>query len=313
MNKVFCIVGPTASGKSSLALSLAQNFHTEIISADSVQIYQSMDIGSAKPTQKEREAVNHHLIDITSIDEPVSVAAFRDIAFPIIDEINARNSVPIVVGGSGLYISSITNPLTFAVPSDEKIREEIRNRYLTEPHAVYEELRKTDPETAARLHINDGKRIVRALEVFYCSGVKMSEHGNDFQNKQNTDPPYDSCIIGIEMDRAVLYERINQRVDEMMENGLLEEVKSIYSQNFDRSLPAMQALGYKQLFQYFDGLVDLDTAVDNIKKETRHFAKRQTTWFKRDERIHWIRFDGRNTKELFDIAAEYYEDFRRLS
>ncbi len=286
---IICIVGPTASGKSELALDLAERFQTEIVSADSVQVYRGMDIGSAKPTKEEQARVRHHMIDCVDTDDGAfSVAKFRQMAFPVLDGLLSRGKLPIVVGGSGLYISAVVDPLGFAVPSDPEVRERIRQEYEKDPLKCYSRFRETDPVLAERIHENDAKRIVRALEVYEISRKPLSSFGNDFRNAAKIDPPYPSVQIGLKTAREDLYKRIEDRVDKMIGEGLIDEARAIYCQYRDTSLPALQALGYRQLFRYFDGSVTLEEAIDQIKKETRHFAKRQMTWFSRDCRIVWF-------------------------
>jgi len=309
-HRVICIVGPTASGKTSLSIALAKRLNTEIVSADSVQIFREMDIGSAKPSIEERDGVPHHLIDCLDIDtKGYSVSMFRELCYPILDSLNEQGKVPLVVGGSGLYISAIVDPLQFAVPSDASIRKVLEEEYKHDRYAVFSELKQVDPLTAERLHPNDEKRVVRALEVYRCSGKPLSYYGNDFRNSEQKKAPYESLQIGLQLDRELLYERINRRVDLMMEAGLLKEAQSIYERGYDRRLPAMLSIGYRQLFQYFDGLCTLEEAIALIKQETRRFAKRQMTWFRRDQRIHWIETDGTDSDCVLAQATDLCEDF----
>ena len=286
---IICIVGSTATGKSALALDLAEHFRSEIVSADSVQVYRGMNIGSAKPSLEDQARVRHHMIDCVDIgDADFSVARFRQMAFPILDSLLSQGTVPVVAGGSGLYVSSMVDPLGFAVPSDPDVREQIRRECEQDPQECYARFKKTDPELAQRVHENDTKRIVRALEVYALTGKPLSSFGNDFRNAENRVPPYASVQIGLKTARDDLYRRIELRVDKMIADGLIDEARAIYGLYPDRSLPAMQALGYKQLFRYFDGSISLAEAIDQIKTETRHFAKRQLTWFSRDKRIIWF-------------------------
>ena len=286
--RIVCIVGPTACHKTELSIELAKRVNGEVISADSVQVYYGMDIGSAKPSIDERQGMPHHLIDCLPIDTPeFSVSMFRDMASSAIDEVSARNHVPIVVGGSGLYVNSLTFPLGFAVPRDDLIREHVSREYDENPSAAFARLIAVDPNAASRLHINDKKRINRALEVFDCSGKTLSSYGADFQNSAGEQAPFEAMIIGLNMAREQLYARIDLRVDRMMETGLLEEARRIYEAHYDHNLPAMRSIGYKQLFAYFDGNCTLESAMEQIKLDTRHFAKRQLTWFRRDARICW--------------------------
>ena len=212
---------------------------------------------------------------------------FRTMATEAIDGIVRRDNTPIVVGGSGLYVNALTYPLGFAIPRNDAARENAILEYDRSAEAAYGRLTSVDPISAERLHPNDKKRIVRALEVYDCYGQTLSSYGADFQNSRGQEAPFEPMLIGLTMDREKLYERINLRVDLMMERGLLAEAKAIYDAKFDRALPAMKSIGYQQLFAYFDGNYTLEEAVEKIKQDTRHFAKRQLTWFKRDDRIVW--------------------------
>lgn len=287
-DRIVCIVGPTACHKTECSILLAERSGGEIVSADSVQVYEGMDIGSAKPTPEEQSRAPHHMIGCVPIDTPdFSVSRYRAMASDAIRGVLQRNRVPIIVGGSGLYVNALTFPLGFAVPKDEQARKRMEALYESGPAAAYEKLVAIDPETAGRLHPNDKKRIVRALEVFECSGKPLSAYGNDFSNLQNNRPPFEPLMIGLTMDRAALYHRIDLRVDAMLKSGLVAEAEALYRKGYDRALPAMQSIGYRQLFSYFDGNGTLEEAVETIKQDTRRFAKRQLTWFKRDKRIQW--------------------------
>lgn len=286
--KIICIVGPTACHKTELSIELAKRVGGEIVSADSVQVYFGMDIGSAKPTVSERQGIPHHMIDCLSIDTPeFSASMFRSMASEAINAIVSRRNMPIVVGGSGLYVNALTYPLGFAVPKNDIAREKAISEYDQNADAAYARLVIIDPITAARLHPNDKKRIVRALEVYDASGQPLSSFGADFQNSAGEGAAFEPMIIGLMMDREQLYQRINLRVDLMMEQGLLEEARAIYDAKHNPTLPAMKSIGYQQLFAYFEGKCSLEEAVEKIRQDTRHFAKRQLTWFKRDERIVW--------------------------
>ena len=286
--RIICIVGPTACPKTECAVALAKRINGEVVSADSVQVYVGMDIGSAKPTTEERQGIPHHMIDCVPIDTPeFSVSQFRQMAAGVIDEIAARGCVPIVVGGSGLYMNALTYPLGFAVPRNDEVRASLSSQYDKDPHGVFERLQHVDPETASRLHPNDKKRIIRALEVQDCSGKPMSAYGDDFQNEAEEQAGFLPLMFGLNMEREKLYERINARVDHRMRRGLLEEAGSIYDKKYDPNLPALRSIGYQQLFSHFDGEYTLEEAVDQIKQNTRRFAKRQLTWFRRDLRVLW--------------------------
>ena len=286
---LICILGPTASGKTGAAVALAKRMNGEVLSADSVQVYRGMDIGSAKPTPEEMQGIPHHMIDCMDIDSPgFSVSAFFEMASLCIKEIQSRGKQVILAGGSGLYVNSLTRPLNFAIPADEGIREKLEKLYDLDRQRAYEQLFQVDPSTASRLHPNDKKRIVRALEVFEAGGKPLSAYGNDFQNTRENPPPFTSFRFCLTMDRALLYERINRRVDFMMEAGLLQEARRIFDAGYDPYLPAMQSIGYQQLFAHFRGTCTLDEAVEQIKMDTRRFAKRQFTWFRRDPNLVWI-------------------------
>lgn len=289
--KLILIVGPTASGKTAASIYAAIKLNGEIVSADSIQVYKGMDIGSAKPTMQERQGIPHHLMDAIDINSPkFSVAEFRKMAGEAIDDIAGRGKQPIVVGGTGLYINSLVFPLNFTeVQSDEKLRSELSEIEERQGRGtLHAMLQEEDPESAARLHPNDTKRIIRALEVLRLTGKPIDAHGGDFSNKAGAEIPYNPVMIGLTMPRAMLYDRINRRVDIMLEQGLVEEARAIYDRNYDRSLPALQGLGYKQLFRVFDGEYTLSEGIEAIKQETRRFAKRQLTWFRRDRRITWL-------------------------
>lgn len=287
---VLCIVGPTACGKTALSVALAKKLGGEIVSADAVAVYRGLDIGSAKPTEAEREGVPHHLIDCVDVtDDSFTVSSFRALAREAIDDILRRKKLPIVVGGSGLYVDAVFSDMRFSTPSDSTIRAAIEKEYDACPEAVFAALRSADPVTVQRLHPNDKKRVVRALEVFRVSGQPFSVLNRDFSSVQQGDDTYRSIRIGLNTDRQKLYARIDRRVDRMMADGLKEEAFSF----FDRGLTpdncrALQSIGYAQLFDVYTGSASLGAAVEQIKLDTRHFAKRQITWFKRDQSTVWF-------------------------
>ena len=302
--KLGLIVGPTASGKTAASIALAQRLNAEIISADSIQVYRGMDIGSAKPTMEERQGIPHHLMDAVDIDSPkFSVAEYRRMAGEAIDNIVSRGKYPLVVGGTGLYVNSLIYPLNFtSVPSDEKLRSELTALEQKQKGAAYALLQAEDPKAARRLHPNDVKRVIRALEVVRLTGKPIDDHGGDFANQAQAAIPYEPTIIGLTMPREMLYERINLRVDIMLRQGLLDEARAIYDAGYDPALPALQGLGYKQLFKHFAGEYTFDEAIEAIKLETRHFAKRQLTWFRRDKRIIWFDISQYPDKESLNQA-----------
>ena len=315
--RIVCIVGPTACHKTECAIELAKRIDGEIVSADSVQVYFGMDIGSAKPSLEEREGIVHHLIDCVPIDSPeFSVSQYREMAKEAIAGIHSRGHVPIVVGGSGLYMNALTYPLGFAVPRNEEVRARLSAAYDENPQAAYQRLARVDPETAKRLHPNDKKRVLRALEVYDCSGKPLSSYGADFQNEAGEQTPFEPLLFGLNMDRAKLYERINLRVDRMMQQGLLEEARRIYDAKYAPDLPALRSIGYQQLFAYFDGNCSLEQAVEQIKQDTRRFAKRQLTWFRRDLRIRWFdvtEFDAVKYRLLDEMEQKFHEFWKGTS
>ena len=310
-SRIVCIVGPTACHKTECAIELAKRIGGEIVSADSVQVYLGMDIGSAKPTLEERQGILHHMIDCVPIDAPeFSVSQYREMAKEAIAGILARGHVPIVVGGSGLYVNALTYPLGFAVPRNDEVRAHISVEYDQDPQAAFARLEQVDPETAKKLHPNDKKRVIRALEVYDCSGKPLSTYGSDFQNEAGEQAPFEPLLFGLNMDRARLYERINLRVDRMLEQGLLEEARRIYDAKYPPELPALRSIGYQQLFSFFDGACSLEQAVEQIKQDTRRFAKRQLTWFRRDLRIRWFdatEFGGCKAEILNEMEQEFHE------
>lgn len=281
------ITGPTASGKTALSIQLAQAIGAEIVNADSMQIYKYMDIGTAKPTREERGETPHHLIDIAEPNEQFSVARYCDLAKEAIDRIHSANKPAVMVGGTGLYVDSVVNNIQFSkIEPDEEYRrklfeiaEEKGNEY------IYEMLLKADPESASKIKIPDRKRIIRALEVYHKTGKTLSWHN---QMSRSVPSPYNIKMFAIRIERDVLYERINSRVDEMIKAGLLDEVKNLLNMGIDRKCTSMQAIGYKETAEYLNGEISFDEAVYKIKIGSRHYAKRQITWFGRNERIKRI-------------------------
>lgn len=286
---VVAVVGPTASGKSRLAVEIALRKNGEVISADSMQIYKGMSIGTAKPGTEEMCGVAHHLIDFADISQPFSVANYVALASKCITELNARGKLPVIAGGTGLYIRSLLNNIQFTDDDkDEALREKLAQKAAQEGAGpLLAELRSFDPESAERIHPNNLGRIIRAIEIYRTTNVTMTEQMKRSKQKPT---PYNACVIGLDFkDRQKLYDRINQRVDLMMDDGLLQEAREVLGQ--PGSQTALQAIGYKELLPYFDAECTLDEAVKKIKQESRHYAKRQLTWFRRDEDIHWIMVD----------------------
>lgn len=291
------IVGPTACGKTDLSIRVAKALHAEIVSADSVQVYERLDIGSAKPTIAEMQGVPHHMIGevpLTATD--FSVAQYQKMAFEHIDDILVRGKLPLVVGGTGLYIHALTYPMDFTQAVADPLYRQERTRIEQEnPGANYLQLQRIDPKTAERLHPNDQTRIVRALEIRHSTQKTLSEYSSDFKNQQ---PPYESALLGLTMEREKLYGRIDQRVEKMMAAGLLEEVRAIVEDGYDVDAPSLKGLGYKELIRHLAGDFSLDEAVEIIKRDTRRYAKRQWTWFRRDPRITWFNVDEYSSAEL---------------
>ncbi|MED1801854.1 tRNA (adenosine(37)-N6)-dimethylallyltransferase MiaA [Brevibacillus porteri] len=283
--RLVVIIGPTSVGKTQLSLELAEQFDGEIISGDSMQVYRGMDIGTAKAEPEELARIPHHLIDIKNPDEEYSVAMFQESAATLITDINQRGKLPFIVGGTGLYIESVTHRFQFSTTSqDPELRDRLQRLADSEGvEALHARLADVDPITAERLHPNDVKRVIRALEIYESSGYKMS----DFQLRAQHSP-YDLVMIGLTMDRAKLYERINHRVELMIEAGLVEEVRGLLDAGYDASLVSMQGLGYKELIPYLYGEITLEKAVNDIQQRTRHFAKRQLSWFRRMAEIQWF-------------------------
>lgn len=290
--KVIAVVGPTASGKTSLAVEIAKAVGGEIISADSMQIYKGMFIATAQPSEEEKQGIPHHLISIIDPSETYSVAQFVSDAKRCIEDIVSRGNVPVIAGGTGLYIDSLLYGIDFGfVPDNSEMRDKLRDRLEKEgAEKLLSELRQIDPETADTLHVNNAGRILRALEVYYLTGETISEQKRKSREKGSD---YDSLYIYIEYaDRQKLYDRIEKRVDIMVDMGLLEEAENFIS--LGEETTAKQAIGYKELKPYFSGEYTLGEALDNLKKETRHYAKRQMTWFRRNENKFTVQPDADN-------------------
>lgn len=298
--KIISVIGPTASGKTRLAVDICKSIGGEVVSCDSMQIYKYMNIATAKPDAEEMQGVPHHMMDFLEPNEKFSVAAYCDMAKKCIEDINCRDKIPVITGGTGLYYSSLIDNVTFLdEDEDTSIRDNLTNRLKNEGASILlEELRSIDPETADKLHPNNAGRIVRALELYYKSGITMSEQKRLSRLAGET---YNCTAIGLDArDRQFLYDRINLRVDKMVELGLLEEAEKFLSSESGKT--SSQAIGYKELRPYFDGKISLDEALDNLKMETRRYAKRQLTWFRRDKRINWLYIDEMSYDELLSQA-----------
>jgi len=294
---IVVLVGPTAVGKTAASIALAQQLNGEIISGDSMQIYRGLDIGTAKITPEEMQGVTHHLLDIRDIEESFSAADFKVEADKIIADIHQRGKLPIIVGGTGFYINSLIYEYHFGEAiTDEAYRTELQAFVdIHGKEALHQRLAEIDATTAARLHANDVKRVMRALEVYHVTGKPLSAMENQV-NKQVL--RYPTVYLGLGMERERLYERINQRVDLMMEQGLLEETKTALAKGVSPQAQSMTSLGYRQIIQYLQGEVSLEKAIKLIKRDTRHFAKRQLTWFRHDPNLIWVMKDGKTEEEV---------------
>ena len=294
--KIICVVGATASSKTDLAVKLAKAVDGEIISADSMQVYKNMPIATAVATKEEQDGVPHHLVEFLDTDQTFSVADFVERAKVLIDEITARGRVPIVAGGTGLFVDSLVKNISFSqVGSNAEIRNELAEKSNEE---LFEKLLELDPKSAENIHLNNRKRVIRALELC-MSGTSKTEQN---ENSMLIDSPYDALYIGIGyQDRQKLYDRINKRVDLMLEAGLENEARQMLGK---QGLTARQAIGHKELQPYIDGNITLDEAVEGLKRETRRYAKRQLTWFRRNENINWLYADEMSRDELVEKAVD---------
>ena len=300
-DKLIVILGPTATGKTKLAVRIAKELRTSIVSGDSMLVYRGLDIGSAKPDEAERDGVRHALVDcLDPADESFNAADFQRLAAEEIHAVNQSGTIPILAGGTGLYLKALLEGYRFNKNQEdgeyraslERLAEKRGKAYI---HKMLEEV---DPEAAARLHVNDFRRVVRALEVWRLGQERIS------RDKQEDGLAYDACVIGLCSDRKILYERIEKRVDAMVSAGLEEEVRRLLAEGVSRSARAMQGIGYKEMAAYIDGELSLAEAVANIKKATRHFAKRQFTWYRKMPYIHWFDIDAIPFEELVETVLE---------
>lgn len=302
---VVCILGATATGKSGLSLALAHVLDGEVVSADSMQIYKKFNIGTAKICPDQMQGIGHHMIDIVEPSASFSVAQYCTMAQKCMENIFSRCKVPLLVGGTGLYIDSLLSGLAFAeMETDLNYREQLTVYAAQQGNeAVWAMLRDVDPVSAQTLHPNNLRRVIRALEVYRVSGKPMSEMAQQAKGE----PRYPCIYIGLRYaQRELLYVQIDERVDRMMEQGLLQEIEELLEMGLPRDCQALQAIGYKEFLPYFDGLISLDEAVETVKRNSRHYAKRQYTWFRRNEQIHWIDVDQENSleraKKILDLA-----------
>lgn len=303
------VVGATSSGKTALGINICKRFNGEVVSADSMQIYKGMNIATAKPTVEEMDGIPHHLIDFLDVTQKYSVSSYCEDAKNVIDDIISRNKLPVIVGGTGLYIDSLINNTTFLQnASSDEIRKALKEELNTKGiEPLYEELLSIDPEAAKNIHKNNTIRVLRAIEVFRATGKTLTEQ-NELSHIIESD--FAPLFIGIAYkNREILYNRINKRVDIMLEKGLLNEAIDFYKSN--PSDTAVNAIGYKELKPFIDGNLKLEECVDNLKKETRHYAKRQITWFKRNNSINWVYGDELDTDKMLFSVYEKIDSFLR--
>ena len=305
MNKkpLVILTGPTAAGKTALSIELSKRINGAIISADSMQVYRNMDIGSAKVTPEEMDGVPHYLIDVLEPSEEFSVHTFKQMAEDALKEIYAKGMIPIVVGGTGFYIQALLYDIQFTdTDTDTRYRDELEK--LAESNGadwLHEQLKAVDPEAAEQIHANNVKRVIRALEYFHQTGQKISEH-NETERQRTS--PYNYVYAVLNRDRAELYRRIDLRVDKMLEAGLLDEVKVLKEMGYTRDMVAMKGLGYQEVLDYFSGEITLDEAIYRVKRDSRHFAKRQLTWFRREREVTWVELDGRSEREVLEELVD---------
>lgn len=296
--KIIAIVGPTGAGKTEAAIWLSRQLNGEIVSMDSMQIYRRMDIGTAKPTHEQMQAAVHHMIDVAEPDELFTVSDYRSMAMQAIDDILSRGKLPILVGGTGLYLNAISYEMTLGENgADDTLRKELNQIAAQEngPESLHQQLKQVDPASAARLHKNDIRRIIRALEVYHTTGKPMSER----EDEMKAEGPYRVFVYGLSLPREQMYARINQRVDEMMRDGLVDEVKGLLASGIEprKEGGAMQAIGYKEIVSALRSEIPMYKAVELIKQGSRRYAKRQWTWFRRDERTQWFDWTQYSSRE----------------
>ena len=308
MNNIICIAGPTASGKTTLAVALAKELSGEVVSCDSMQIYRRMDIGTAKPTIDEMQGIPHHMIDVAEPDEDFSVSRYCNLARPIVEDIVSRGKTAIIAGGTGLYMDSLIQGNDFApFPSTgvrEKLEQEARAQGI---QVLYDRLAAIDPEAAGRLHLSDQKRIIRALEVYLETGETITEHN---RKTQLLPPRFSPIWLGLDFEnRAELYERIDRRVGIMLEQGLIGEIQGLLSSGIPEKCTAMQAIGYKEFVAALNGECTLEEAADQVRQSSRRYAKRQLTWFRRNKSIHWLtRKPGQDREEILTQARQLLQE-----
>ena len=309
MNNIICIAGPTASGKTALAVEIAKEFNGEVVSCDSMQVYRRMDIGTAKPTKEEMQGIVHHMIDVAEPDEDFSVSRYCRLASPIVDDILARGKTAIIAGGTGLYMDSLIRGNAFAPFPATGVREKLEAQADAEGmEAMLRWLSSVDPDSAARLHLSDRKRIIRALEVYLETGETITQHN---RKTREIPPKYTPLWLGLDFaDRAELYHRIDLRVDIMLEMGLISEIQALLASGIPPKCTAMQAIGYKEFTDALKGKETIAQAAEEVKKSSRHYAKRQLTWFRRNSAMHWlIRQEQPCGEEILSAARQVICDF----
>jgi tRNA dimethylallyltransferase len=302
------IVGPTAVGKSRIAIEIAKRFETEIVTADSRQVYRGMDVGTDKPHQETRQGIPHHLIDLVNPDDSFNAGLFRRHAVETIEQLHQRRQLPLVVGGTGLYVRTLLQGLCEAPPADPAVRAQLREDARAQGHdGFYARLVAADPVTASKLHPRDTSKVIRALEVSQLSGRAMS----DFQQRHGfSERPFSSLVIGLNRDRDALYRRIEERIDWQLAHGLLQETQRLLDQGYKRDCAAMKGLGYRQVAAHLAGEYDQAEMVRRFKRDTRHFAKRQMTWFRREPEISWLMVsESETTAETVDRVSHRIEQF----
>lgn len=302
------ITGPTASGKTSLAVALAKKIGGEVISGDSMQVYKHMDIGTAKVTEDEKKGIPHYMIDEFEPDQECSVAVFQQQVKKYMNKIYNKGNIPIIVGGTGFYIRSITHDIEFEqVVKNEDYRKQLTKEADTfGAEYLHNRLQKVDPESASTIHMNNVQRVIRALEYYMETGKPISKHNTEEKQKQT---PYNLIFIALTMDREILYSRINIRVDQMIEEGLISEIESLISKGYSKNLTSMKAIGYKEFFPFFEGELSLNECIEILKRDTRHYAKRQLTWLKHQANPIWIPVDKYNfkTEEILKVILKHIE------
>lgn len=305
--KLIVIMGPTAVGKTALSIALAKKFNGEIINGDSLQVYRQLDIGTAKVTQEEMEGIPHHLIDIVDVNSPYNASDFKEAAEATIRELSDRGKLPIVVGGSGLYLQGLLDDLDFGHAGEN---QEYRQQLIQEleadgPMHLWEKLNQIDPKAAESIHPNNSRRVIRALEAIHTSGTLFSQQDNDAE-----DSKYDALLIALNCEREKLYERINRRVDIMLDAGILDEARLLYSLPHKDMNQAHKGIGYKEWFPYFDGAISLEEATESVKQNSRRYAKRQLTWFRnRMKNVHWFDvFDPNYMGEVMELVEAFRKE-----